>query len=306
MVQRADGTCLYHLASVVDDIEMAITHVIRAEEHLSNTPRQIWIWRGLGVEPPELAHLPVVAEPGSKVKLSKRKLDKYLKNPEFAGLYEHGRRIAERLGLEVAAETFNPVIVDFYRDRRVPARRDPQLPDAARLVARRRDRDPLGARSGSPHFTLDGVNKSPASFDPQKLLSFQERYMQALPADERFAALPAVRRARGVDREPAVRGRACRRPARSSRPPASASRSPATSSTTTSSSVADDAIEYDKRPSRSAFASRTSATELLRRDPRRARLAPDFDPFHWKLLSRASSRPAASASARSSTPCASP
>ena len=64
---------------------------------------------------PAFAHLPVVAEPGSKTKLSKRKLDKYLKNPEFAELYEHGKRIAEHLKLEVTPETFNPVIVDFYR-----------------------------------------------------------------------------------------------------------------------------------------------------------------------------------------------
>ena len=73
----ADGTVLYHLASVVDDELMGITHVIRAEEHLSNTPRQIFIAQALGYELPEYAHLPVVAEPGSKTKLSKRKLDKY-------------------------------------------------------------------------------------------------------------------------------------------------------------------------------------------------------------------------------------
>ncbi len=85
VIQRADGTCLYHLASVVDDVDMEISHVIRAEEHLSNTPRQIWIFQGLGAPLPVFAHLPVVAEPGSRVKLSKRKLDKYLKNPEFAG-----------------------------------------------------------------------------------------------------------------------------------------------------------------------------------------------------------------------------
>ncbi len=48
VIQRADGTCLYHLASVVDDVAMEITHVIRAEEHLSNTPRQIFIFQGLG------------------------------------------------------------------------------------------------------------------------------------------------------------------------------------------------------------------------------------------------------------------
>src|SRR5262249_16756965 len=73
VIQRADGTCLYNLANVVDDHDMRITHVIRAEEHLSNTPRQIFIAAGLGYELPEYAHVPFVAEPGSKNKLSKRK-----------------------------------------------------------------------------------------------------------------------------------------------------------------------------------------------------------------------------------------
>ena len=55
-----------------------------------------------------------MAEPGSKNKLSKRKLDKYLKNRDFALVNEHGLAIAKALGLETAADTFNPVIVDFY------------------------------------------------------------------------------------------------------------------------------------------------------------------------------------------------
>ena len=66
VIQRADGTCLYHLASVVDDDDFKITHVIRAVEHLSNTPRQIFIAQGLGYKLPEYAHLPYVAEPGSQ------------------------------------------------------------------------------------------------------------------------------------------------------------------------------------------------------------------------------------------------
>ena len=84
VIQRADGTCLYHLATVVDDHDMQISHVIRAEEHLSNTPRQVFMFERLGYELPQFAHLPYVAEPGSKTKLSKRKLDKYLKNRDFA------------------------------------------------------------------------------------------------------------------------------------------------------------------------------------------------------------------------------
>ncbi len=113
VIQRADGTCLYHLASVVDDNEFKITHVIRAVEHLSNTPRQIFIAESLGYPLPEYAHLPYVAEPGSKEKLSKRKLDKYLKNRDFAALMERGATIAARMNLATAADTFNPVIVDF-------------------------------------------------------------------------------------------------------------------------------------------------------------------------------------------------
>ena len=83
VVQRTDGTCLYHLASVVDDFDFEISHVIRAEEHLSNTPRQVFIAQSLGYPLPEYAHLPFVAEPGSHNKLSKRKLDKYLKNRDL-------------------------------------------------------------------------------------------------------------------------------------------------------------------------------------------------------------------------------
>src|SRR5205807_10650221 len=106
VIRRADRTCLYNLASVVDDQDMKITHVIRTEEHLSNTPRQIFIAEGLGYDLPEYAHLPVVAEPGSKEKLSKRKLDKYLRNPDFKKVYEHGRSVAARIGLKTAADTF--------------------------------------------------------------------------------------------------------------------------------------------------------------------------------------------------------
>src|SRR5687767_12347692 len=94
VIQRSDGTATYNLANVVDDFDMKITHVIRASEHLSNTPRQIFMLDGLGYSRPEYAHVPVVAEPGSKNKLSKRKIAKYLKNPDFKKVYEHGQAIA--------------------------------------------------------------------------------------------------------------------------------------------------------------------------------------------------------------------
>ena len=91
VIQRSDGTVTYNLANVVDDFDMKITHVIRAEEHLSNTPRQIFMLEGLGYPRPEYAHLPFVAEPGSKNKLSKRKIPQYLKNPDFKKVYDHAQ-----------------------------------------------------------------------------------------------------------------------------------------------------------------------------------------------------------------------
>ncbi|MCA9240690.1 MAG: glutamate--tRNA ligase [Planctomycetales bacterium] len=186
VIQRADGSCLYHLASVVDDHAMRISHVIRAEEHLSNTPRQVFIAQKLGYELPDYAHLPFVAEPGSKNKLSKRKLDKYLKNRDFAQLNEHGERIARLLGLETSADTFNPVIVDFYEQVGY-------LPDAILnyllLLGWSLDdtREEFTREEMVEHFSLERVNKAPASFDPAKLLAFQDRAMQKLPLKQKAA-----------------------------------------------------------------------------------------------------------------------
>jgi glutamyl-tRNA synthetase len=195
VIQRADGTCLYHLASVVDDYDMRITHVIRAEEHLSNTPRQIFIAQGLGYPLPEYAHLPFVAEPGSKNKLSKRKIAQYLKNPDFKKLYDHGQAIAAALGLKTTPETFNPVVVAFYAEVGY-------LPHALLnyllLLGWSYDdkKEEFSIREMIDLFCLEKVNKAPASFDPQKLMAFQEREMRKLPLEEKVArVLPFLERA---------------------------------------------------------------------------------------------------------------
>jgi glutamyl-tRNA synthetase len=190
VIERADGTCLYHLANVVDDHEMQISHVIRAEEHLSNTPRHIFIAEGLGYEPPDYAHLPYVSEPGSKNKLSKRKLDKYLMDPEFAKLNEHGQAIADALGLETDAESFNPVIVDFYE--KVGYLTHALLNYLLLLGWSLDDKTEFFTREEMiENFSLERVNKAPASFDPAKLMAFEEHYMQELQLDEKVdMALP--------------------------------------------------------------------------------------------------------------------
>ncbi|MGE3243497.1 MAG: glutamate--tRNA ligase [Pirellulales bacterium] len=186
VIQRADGTCLYHLASVVDDHGMQISHIVRAEEHLSNTPRQIFIFEKLGYALPTFAHLPYVAEPGSKTKLSKRKLDKYLKNRDFAALMEHGQSIARRMGLTVSADTFNPVIVDFYEQVGY-------LPEAILnyllLLGWSLDdkTEDFTREEMLQHFSIERVNKAPASFDPEKLVAFESRAMQRLPIKQKVA-----------------------------------------------------------------------------------------------------------------------
>lgn len=202
VIQRADGSCLYHLATVVDDHEMQISHVIRAEEHLSNTPRQIFIFESLGYPLPEFAHLPYVAEPCSKHKLSKRKLDKYLKNRDFAQLNKHGEKIASQLNLETEADVFNPVIVDFYEQIGY-------LPDALLnyllLLGWSLDdsTEEFTREDMLKHFSLERVNKAPASFDPQKLMAFQDRAFQKIPIKQKVAkVLPFLQQAGFISEPP--------------------------------------------------------------------------------------------------------
>src|SRR6185295_9085065 len=71
VIARSDGTPTYNFCVVVDDLDMRITHVIRGDDHVNNTPRQINILRALGATPPVYAHLPTVLTPGGE-KLSKR------------------------------------------------------------------------------------------------------------------------------------------------------------------------------------------------------------------------------------------
>ena len=188
VIQRADGSHLYHLASAVDDHDFGISHVIRAEEHLSNTPRQIFIADGLGYDRPRYAHLPYVAAPGGSEKLSKRKLGKYLSQPEFKKVHDHGTGILATLGEEVAPERFNPVLVEFYRD--VGYRPEALVNYLLLLGWSLDDRTEDFTREEMiEHFSLERVNRSAASFDPQKMMAFEERRMNALPVNEKAKAV---------------------------------------------------------------------------------------------------------------------
>jgi glutamyl-tRNA synthetase len=72
VIVRSDGTPLYHFAVVVDDADMAMTHIIRGEDHISNTPKHILLFRALGRDVPAFAHLPLILNP-DRTKMSKRK-----------------------------------------------------------------------------------------------------------------------------------------------------------------------------------------------------------------------------------------
>ncbi|TSA03635.1 MAG: hypothetical protein D4R77_10965 [Planctomycetaceae bacterium] len=144
----------------------------------------------------------MVAEPGSRTKLSKRKLSQYLKNADFSQITDHGTRIAERVGLTVQSDTFNPVVVDFYREVGY-------LPWAIvnylALLGWSYDdhteffsRDELISR-----FSLEKINSSPASFDPKKLWAVQDHYMRGAPMAEKLAVmLPFLQRAGLVPSSP--------------------------------------------------------------------------------------------------------
>jgi glutamyl-tRNA synthetase len=159
VIVRPDGSPLYNFASAVDDVEMRITHVVRADEHLSNTFPQLLVFEALGAELPAFAHVPFVAEPGSKAKMSKRKLAEY-----------------EKLGILVYIHQY---IEKGY------------LPDAllnylARLGWAYDASQEIFSRSELiEKFTLERVNGSPASHDQDKLFWIEGEWMKTLSIDQK-------------------------------------------------------------------------------------------------------------------------
>lgn len=184
VILRSDGSPLYNFATVVDDAQMQITHVVRAEEHLSNTPVQILLYQALGYTLPEFAHVPYVAAPGSKEKLSKRKIEQYRKNPQFKKMFERGDDVFPQLGL-AASVALDPVMVEYYE-------KIGYLPEAvinalARLGWSLDEKTEIMSRQTLiDNFTLDRVVQAPAGFDPDKLFSFQSHWMKELPLDKKL------------------------------------------------------------------------------------------------------------------------
>ncbi len=188
VIMRGNGMPLYNFASVVDDLDLQITHVIRAEEHLTNTAVQALLFEALGGPLPEFAHIPFVAAPGTKEKLSKREknLEKYRKSPQFKKLFEIADEVLPKIGLGNSS-TLNPVMVSYYEA--VGFLPEAVLNALARLGWSLDDKtENMSLQTVIENFTLDRVVKAPAGLDPDKLLSYQEYWVSQLTIEQRVEA----------------------------------------------------------------------------------------------------------------------
>lgn len=184
VLMRTDGSFLYNFATVVDDAEMEITHIIRAEEHLANTPVQALLHEALGNPLPVFAHIPFITAPGSTKKLSKRDVEKLRNSPGLKKLFDRADEIFPQLGLGNSS-TLNPVMVEYYeRLGYLPAG---ILNALSRLGWSLDDKtEILSLPTVIENFTLDRIVKAPAGFDADKLISYQQHWMNALPLEEKI------------------------------------------------------------------------------------------------------------------------
>jgi glutamyl-tRNA synthetase len=153
IIRRSDGQPLYHLAVVVDDVDMRITHVIRGADHHSNTPLQLALYRALGVEPPQFAHVPLIVGPGGK-KLSKRLDDVSVQ--------------------QYRAQGFLPEAVFNWLARIGWSHGDQEIFSREEIAAR---------------FDLASVHRASAQADAAKLAWLNQHYLKQLPGPALASAL---------------------------------------------------------------------------------------------------------------------
>ena len=148
VIARSDGSVLYNFAVAVDDLDAGITHVVRGEDHLSNTPKQLLVLEALGAAQPLYAHLPLLHGPDGR-KLSKR----------------HGAASVQ----ELRAAGFLPEAVRNYLALLGWGAGDDAVMSTEQLVER---------------FALERVSRNPAQFDETKLRWMNGIYIRALPVEE--------------------------------------------------------------------------------------------------------------------------
>jgi len=166
VICRGDGTPTYNFCVTVDDHDMGVTHVVRGDDHVSNTPRQINMLRAMDVEPPAYAHVPMI-------------------------LGADGKRLSKRHGavgvMEYEAQGYLPEALVNYLVRLGWAHGDQEIFSREEMIR---------------HFDLAAVSHSPSSFNPQKLLWLNQQYLKRLdPAD---VGRRLVRYLERIDLDPAA------------------------------------------------------------------------------------------------------
>ncbi len=147
IIARSDGTPTYNLTVVVDDLDMGITHVIRGDDHLNNTPRQINILRALGAEPPAYAHVPMI-------------------------LGADGKRLSKRHGAVS--------VMQYRNEGYLP---EALLNYLVRLGWSHGDQEIFSIDEMIELFDIRDVNKAASTFNPDKLLWLNQHYIQHSPAE---------------------------------------------------------------------------------------------------------------------------
>ena len=163
IIARSDGTPTYNFTVVVDDFDMKITHVIRGDDHLNNTPRQINMFNALGVEPPFYAHLPMIL--GSDgAKLSKR----------------HG---ADDIRVYREKGYLSQAILNYM----------------VRLGWSYGDQEIFSIEEMIKYFNISNINHSASSFNPQKLSWINQQHIISLPSDKLGLSLAPFLKKAGIN-----------------------------------------------------------------------------------------------------------
>ena len=162
IIERSDGNPTYNFCVVVDDMDMGVTHVIRGDDHLNNTPRQMNMLLALGATPPVYAHVPMILGPDG-AKLSKR----------------HGA----------------VSVLQYQEDGYLP---DALLNYLVRLGWSHGDQEVFSRDQMIADFDIKDVNKSASAFDPEKLLWLNQQHMMRAPLGTLAAGLRARLAALGV------------------------------------------------------------------------------------------------------------
>lgn len=153
VVRRSDGSFVFHFVNVVDDLTMGITHVIRGEDHLMNTPKHLQLIEAFGATPPEYAHIPLILN-GDGSKMSKR--------DEGAALGDYPKQ-----------GFLSPAVVNFLALLGWSPKDEKEIFSAMELIEK---------------FSLESVNRAPARFDPEKCRWVNQQHLLALAPDDFVAA----------------------------------------------------------------------------------------------------------------------